>query len=161
LKGVPASEVEEAGAVVGRVWCGQVDAEPSRQHVAPVSNAGGLMRYLALHFQKESQAPPIGWRGHRFTSSRGYFPLGAASARARAKESLRLGRAIWWANAVAEAEWLDGDVVLSGSQLDALVDGRLLEEAARSWSLKHVAGQSADPDVHRRRGARSPFARGG
>ena len=61
------------------------------------------MRYLALHFQKESQSPPKGWPGHRFTSSRGYFPDGAVAARERAKRSLRLGRAVHWANAVSEA----------------------------------------------------------
>jgi hypothetical protein len=136
LKGVPPKDVGEAQEVVSRVWCGQVDAEPSRQHVAPVADAGGLMRYLALHFQKESQSPPKGWRGHRFVSSRGYFPDGAVAARERAKRSLRLGRAVYWANAVAEAKWLDEEVVLGADELEDLVDGRLLEDAARSWSLK-------------------------
>ena len=157
LKGVPVDDVEHAREVIARVWCGQVDAEPARQHVGAVSDAGGLMRYLALHFQKESQSPPKGWRGHRFTSSRGYFPDGAAAARERAKRSLRLGRAVHWANAVSESDWLDHGHVLDGEELEDLIEQRLLEEAARSWSMKQVRGQSQDVDRHRAEGARAPF----
>lgn len=157
LKGVPLADVDEAAEVVARVWCGQVDAEPSRQHVAPVSDAGGLMRYLALHFQKESQSPPRGWKGHRFTSSRGYFPEGAAAARERAKESLRLGRAVFWANAVAESAFLDHDEVVDGAELEALIADRLLEEAARCWSMKKVLKTSGDPASRAAREARAPF----
>ena len=157
LKGVPVADVEEASEVVARVWCGQVDAEAARQHVAPVSDAGGLMRYLALHFQKESQAPPKGWKGHRFVSSRGYFPDGAAAARERAKRSLRLGRAVFWANAVAEGKWLDEDLVMGSDELEAIIEERLLEEASRSWSMKHVHGQSADVERKKREAAVEPF----
>ena len=159
LKGIPVADVDEAHEVVSRVWCGQVDAEVSRQHVAPISDAGGLMRYLALHFQKESQTPPKGWRGHRFVSSRGYFPQGAGVARERAKRSLRLGRAVFWANAVAEGRWLDEDLVMDSEELEALIEDRLLQEAARSWSLKHVRPQSADVDRQRDDAVREPFKR--
>jgi hypothetical protein len=157
LKGVPVADVEQAREVVARVWCGQVDAEPSRQHVGPVADAGGLMRYLALHFQKESQSPPKGWRGHRFVSSRGYFPDGVPVARERAKKSLRLGRAVHWANAVAEAAFVDDDVVMDSAELEALIEDRLLEDAARSWSLRQVASQSADVDRRLGVAAREPF----
>lgn len=159
LKGIPLADLEQAREIVARVWCGQVDAEASRQHVGAVSDAGGLMRYLALHFQKESQAPPKGWRGHRFVSSRGYFPDGVPVARERAKASLRLGRAVFWANAVAEAAWLDEDVVLDVEELEALIEDRLLEEAARSWSLKHTHSKSADMDRKVADAAREPFKR--
>jgi hypothetical protein len=159
LKGVPTADVEEARAVVARVWCGQVDAEASRQHVGPVADAGGLMRYLALHFQKESQSPPKGWRGHRFVASRGYFPSGAPAARQRAKESLRLGRAVHWANAVAEAEWLDNDQVLEADELERLIAERLLEESARGWSVRHVAPLAADVFRKERETALAPFRR--
>lgn len=154
LKGVTPESVEEVREVVSRVWCGQVDAEVSRQHVDLISDAGGLTRYLALHFQKESQAPPIGWRGQRFNASRGYFPLGAVVARAKAKESLRLGRACYWANAVAEGVWLDEEEVMSSEEMDEVIRDRLLEEAARSWELKRVAKQSMDPARVTRREAR-------
>lgn len=159
LKGVPVSAVEEAQEVVARVWCGQVDAEPSLQHVAPVSEAGGLMRYLALHFQKESQTPPLGWRGHRFVASRGYFPDGAAVAREKARQSLRLGRAVWWANAVAEGRFLDEGHVLDGDELEELIRDRLLEEAGRSWSMVKIHSTSVDVDGKRAEGARAPFRR--
>jgi len=53
------------------------------------------MRYIALHFQKESQAPPAGFRGQRFNCSRAYF-TGAtrAEARDRARQSLAHKRRI-------------------------------------------------------------------
>jgi hypothetical protein len=160
LKGVPVGDVDEAREVVARVWCGQVDAEISRQHVGPVADAGGLMRYLALHFQKESQAPPKGWRGHRFVSSRRYFPNGVPAARERARESLKLGRAVFWANAVAEAQWLDHGHELDAEDLEELVAERLLEEAARSWSLKKIRGTSTDVDRKMRDAALEPMRRG-
>lgn len=157
LKGIPVADLDQAREVVARVWCGQVDAEPERQHVGAVADAGGLMRYLALHFQKESQAPPKGWRGHRFTSSRGYFPEGAAVAREKAKQSLRLGRAVHWANAVAESAWLDDDHVLDVHDLERLIEERLREDAARSWSMKQVRSQVQDVDRHRAEAAAAPF----
>jgi len=159
LKGVPLADLEEVREVVARVWTGQVDAEASRQHVGPVSDAGGLMRYLALHFQKESQSPPAGWRGHRFVASRRYFPNGAPAARERAKESLRLGRAVYWANAVSEAEWLDHGHELDGDDLERLITEKLLEEAARSWEVKKI--HSTTMDSHRKNldAAVEPFRR--
>lgn len=159
LKGVPTADVEEAKAVVARIWCGQVDAEEARQHVGEIADAGGLMRYLALHFQKESQAPPKGWKGHRFVASRAYFPNGAPAARERAKESLRVGRAVYWANAVAEGEWLDHGHVLDGDDLEELIADKLLEDAARSWSLKHTGPSAADPARRDREAAAEPFRR--
>lgn len=159
LKGVPVAAVEEALDVVSRVWCGQVDAEASRQHVGPVADAGGLMRYLALHFQKESQAPPKGWKGHRFVASRGYFPKGAPAARERAKESLRLGRAVFWANAVSEGQWLDHGHQLDSEDLEQLILDRLTEEAGRSWSVVKTSSESVDIDRKMREAASEPFRR--
>jgi hypothetical protein len=157
LKGVPAADVEEAREVVARVWSGQVDAEASRQHVGPIGDAGGLMRYLALHFQKESQTPPKGWKGHRFVSSRGYFPEGTPTARERAKESLRLGRAVHWANAVAETEFLENGDTLDFEDLERLIADRLMDEAARSWTMVKVMKTSADVDRQDREAAAKPL----
>jgi hypothetical protein len=95
VKGVPVDELDELRQVVVAVWCRREDAEPAAQHVGAIAEVGGLMRYLALHFQKESQAPPAGWRGHRFRTSRGYLVRPAAELRAEAKRSLRLKRLIW------------------------------------------------------------------
>jgi hypothetical protein len=95
LKGVPADALDQVGDVIRRVWCSREDAEPWAQHVGPVSEAGGLMRYIALHFQKESQAPPEGWRGHRFLKSRGYLAVSTPQAREEARRSLRHKREVW------------------------------------------------------------------
>jgi hypothetical protein len=105
LKRVPVLALGEVEALVRRVWCDRVDAEPWAQFVGAVSEVGGLMRYVALHFLKESQAPPVGWRGHRFVASRGYFAGGRTPARARARESLREKRELHRALAAG----LDGE----------------------------------------------------
>jgi len=95
LKGVPVECEDEAAEVIRDVWCGREHAEPWAQFVGPVSEVGGLMRYLALHFQKESQAPPIGWKGHRFLKSRGYLAGSTPAARVEARKSLRHKRELW------------------------------------------------------------------
>jgi hypothetical protein len=159
VKGVPGSDVDEMREVAARIWCRHVDAEPDRQHAGRVYEAGGLMRYLALHFQKSSQAPPRGWRGHRFTSSRGYFPNGTAAARERARESLRVARAVHWANAVAEALWQDQGCVLLGDELDDLVERHMARGRSAGWELKKVRQESSDPAVARAAGVRAPFRR--
>lgn len=84
LKGIPREDAERVAEVVKSVWCSRHDvvASPDAQWVGPVSEFGGLMRYIALHFQKESQRPPDGWRGHRFLKSRGYLDVDEATIRA-------------------------------------------------------------------------------
>lgn len=159
LKGVPAEAAEEAGAVAARVWCGLVDADPERQHAGRVYEAGGLGRYLALHFQKESQAPPKGWKGHRFTSSRGYFPDGVRVAREKAREAVAVERAVYRANALAEAVWQDQGVVLLGEELEDLVQERLELNRSARWEVVQVRRQSEDVDRKRAEGAREPLRR--
>ncbi len=95
LKGVPAEDLAAAEEVIAGVWCAREDARPEAQFVGLVGEMGGLMRYLALHFQKESQAPPPGWRGHRFLKSRGYLATSTPEARAAARASLRHKRELW------------------------------------------------------------------
>jgi hypothetical protein len=91
-KGVPADAEDELRAVLADAWCRHVDALPAGQYVGAIAETGGLMRYLALHFQKESQQPPAGWRGHRFRTTRGYLATSMAAAREEARASLRLKR---------------------------------------------------------------------
>lgn len=97
LKGVGPEDVDQVQDVVVRVWCGHpdVDAEPWAQFVGQVAEVGGLMRYLALHFLKESQAPPHGWTGHRFLKSKGYLAGSTPEAREAARASLRFKRELW------------------------------------------------------------------
>jgi hypothetical protein len=103
-KGIPADSADELHHVIARAWCDRVDAKAKAQHVQPIAEVGGLMRYLALHFQKESQAPPQGWRGHRFRTSRGYLAESMPEARERAREALRYGREVRRLERVAEEE---------------------------------------------------------
>lgn len=97
-KGVPVDDAEELQHVLATAWCARVDALPRGQHVTTVHETGGLMRYLALHFQKESQAPPHGWRGHRFRTTRGYLVQSLEDARNEARQGLRLRRELWKAH---------------------------------------------------------------
>jgi hypothetical protein len=92
------------------------------------------MRYLALHFQKESQAPPKGWRGHRFMHSRGYLHDATPVLRARAREQLRHRRELW----KLERAGVPDDLV---DELAALA-----MEVARStsWQMVRVHELAAD-----------------
>jgi hypothetical protein len=98
-RGVPVEDAAALWGVAARVWCGQVDALAQFQTCDVVNEdkggMRGLTRYVALHFQKESQAPPHGWRGHRFRSSRGYFVNGTSTTRAAARSALQRKRALW------------------------------------------------------------------
>jgi hypothetical protein len=95
-KGVPAGCEEEARGLAVPEWCRLVDAEPHAQYVDRIDNAVGLTKYVTQHFMKASQAPPAGFTGQRFNCSKGYFgSITRATARARAKDSLALGRELW------------------------------------------------------------------
>jgi hypothetical protein len=98
LKGIPAEDVDQVRELVSVVWCRHVDAERGVQYVEVIENAGALMRYVAQHFQKDSQAPPADFKGQRFNCSRHYFTgCTRAQARERARRSLARKRAIWHA----------------------------------------------------------------
>ena len=100
IKNVPATDtaIAEVRAMIAAIWCARKDAEPQAQYVGSVEDGGGLMRYLALHFHKESQSPPSGWGGQRFTYSRhrgerpGYFGQPGWKVRAAAHDALAFKR---------------------------------------------------------------------
>jgi hypothetical protein len=93
LKGVRKRDIAAIRKIAVRIWCAHVDADPAGQYVGDVYAKGGLMRYLAKHFQKSSQRPPADFKGQRFNCSKGYFgQLSRAQARARAKDSLSFKR---------------------------------------------------------------------
>lgn len=133
LKGVPAGDVEEVEDVAARVWCPRMDAEPQAQAARQLSEVGGLMRYLALHFHKPSQAPPAWFRGHRVTHSRAssrrpdgaYFAAGIAVAREEARMALRIRRHLH----SAEAAGLVGEEALWWAEQ------RCADDLARLWQL--------------------------
>jgi len=91
IKNVPSSECETVLAVARKVWCSRAElvASPDAQWCGPISELGGLMKYLALHFLKREQAMPNGWSGHRVTATRGYFTAQRWQLRKRAQDSLR------------------------------------------------------------------------
>lgn len=127
VKGVPVEDAEALHAVLSARWCARVDAEPHAQFVGAVSDGGGLVRYIALHFLKPGQAPPLGWRGHRVSYSRDYLVRPAAAMRQEARAALRVKRLI---HAGRSAE-----------------DAALEVAAAPVFSLVHsVPGVSAAPD---------------
>jgi hypothetical protein len=120
VKGVPAEAEEGLQELAAGFWCSRVDAEPWAQSVTGVYDGGGVIRYLAHHFNKPSQAPPLGWRGHRFSCTRGYLVRPASEMREEARRSLRLKRALH--------RGVPGD----------LLDLELELEDAIAWELWHV-----------------------
>ena len=96
IKGVhDEGQADVVRQVIERVWCPRQAAAPAAQYVAPVQDLGGLARYLALHFLKERQAPPHAWRGHRFSTTRGYLWCPTPQARKVARDSLADKRELW------------------------------------------------------------------
>lgn len=124
-KGIPSSDADELLAVATTAWRRNVDCTAEAQSVRVVNDTGGLMRYLSLHFQKESQQPPTGWRGHRFRTSRGYLAQPMADAREQARASLRLKREIWKAE----------DAGLCGSEALEHAHRSLYEAGELAWTL--------------------------
>jgi hypothetical protein len=99
-------------------------------HVDSIDEVGGLLRYLALHFQKESQRPPDGWKGQRLTVSSGYLWTSTSKAREAARRSLVLKRELW----KAEQRGVVGEVALDQAQ-------SAVERAeALTWQLVRLAG---------------------
>jgi hypothetical protein len=148
LKGIPAADVDQARDVVRRVWCEHVDAEPAYQYVEALQSTAAFMTYVAMHFQKQSQAPPAGWSGQRFNASRGYFTgRTRAEAREAARESLTLDRESFKARRRG----------LEGEQLHAAVSRALQLREQTSWELVHLRpGRSSSADRSASPGRRVP-----
>lgn len=115
--------------VIDSVWCRREDAEPVGQYVGAIANARALTLYLALHFQKESQAMPRGWRGHRFTATRGYLWLPTPQAREVARDALRLKRELYRAINAGE----------SGYDAELTAQLAVARAKATTWVLFHQA----------------------
>ncbi len=92
LKGVPAGDLDELHEAAVAIWCARVDASPAGQWSDVIADGVGVVRYISLHFLKTSQAPVIGWKGHRYSSTRDYLVRPAAIMREEARRSLRLKR---------------------------------------------------------------------
>lgn len=122
-KGVPIDQAGELKAVLDERWCSRVDALPKAQWAGVVEDGVGAVRYVSkmlAHGLKAEQAPPIGWRGHRTSQTRGYLVRPASVMREEARESLRRKRTLW------KARQSGGDVEQLYEQLIAASD-------ASSW----------------------------
>jgi hypothetical protein len=119
VKGVPVEDAETLREAVCGVWCSRVDAEPWAQFAGAVNDGAGLVRYIALHFLKPAQAPPKGWRGHRYSAMRDYLVRPAKVMREEARQSLKLKRLIW-------------------RGLDPLIAELELAASTDAWSLRHI-----------------------
>jgi hypothetical protein len=136
LKTVGPDDIPEVRQVIEDVWCPRVGGRIEAQHVAAVAEMGGLMRYIALHFQKESQRPPQGWSGHRFLKSRGYLWTDTTAAREAARASLRFNREMWKAGRAG----LVGEAALEAAHL------AVYEASELAWELVDVVPTAFDAD---------------
>ena len=141
LKGVGPDQLAELAAIVAKVWCPRVGGDRQAQHVGLVEEFGGLMRYIALHFQKAEQAPPEGWRGHRFLKSRGYLWTGTEEARQLARQALQLKREIW----KLEQLGMDGATALEVAQARIDAASELAWELVRLQPLPTAYGADDVP----------------
>ena len=100
LKGVAVDRIEEWYEESTDLWCGLVDAEKrpfaemhlGSQWAGVVEDGVGALLYISkmlAHGLKAEQAPPIGWKGHRTSHSRGYLVRPTSQMRQEARASLR------------------------------------------------------------------------
>lgn len=97
VKGVPDGDREEFVERAIGLWLERVDAERIGQYGGQVHDAVGLAGYLDKHLShglKSEQAPPIGWKGHRTSHTRGYLCRPTPAMREEARAALRDARAI-------------------------------------------------------------------
>jgi len=95
IKGVPIDQEEELLDAAAAIWCTRVDALPVGQWSGAIADGEGVVKYLAktlAHGLKNEQAPPLGWRGHRTSQTRGYLVRPARVMREEARRALRLKR---------------------------------------------------------------------
>jgi hypothetical protein len=150
FKGVPIDQVDELQQLAVERWCERVDALPVGQWFGQIENGQGVVRYLAKtlsHGLKAEQAPPIGWRGHRTSQTRGYLVRPASVMRQEARAALAAKRRLWRAVGVVEQNGpLNSDVVeLVYEQLQA-------REFEARWSVRHVNPSTLSPITAERMG---------
>ncbi len=98
IKGVPDTDLEPLAELLTERWCARVDALPAGQWFDLIDDAGGAVRYLSkmlAHGLKAEQAPPLGWKGHRTSQTRGYLVRPASTMRLEARRALQEKRELW------------------------------------------------------------------
>jgi hypothetical protein len=85
---------------------------------------------------KQSQAPVIGWKGHRYSSTRDYLVRPASKMREEARRSLRTKRLLW--KAIGRAEEI-ADGVPTADLVEVVFEQmEAAEGEASSWRLERV-----------------------
>jgi hypothetical protein len=83
----------DVAAMSNRVWATRAGAWSGKAHGwKAVYDAGGLTRYIAGlvgHHLKSNQAPPAGWSGRRFGTSRGFYAIASDELDRQAKALVR------------------------------------------------------------------------
>ena len=116
VKGVPAGDVDELLDVLASRWCARVDAERVGQWAEAIDDGLGVTRYISkmlAHGLKREQAPPVGWRGHRTSQTRGYLVRPASVMRREARRALRIKRRIH-----AGADATTAELEVAAAELD-------------------------------------------
>lgn len=162
VKGVPIDELDELRERVTKLWCSRVDALPVGQWFGVVQDGVGVVRYLSkmlAHGLKAEQRPPIGWRGHRTSQTRGYLVRPASAMRDEARASLKTKRRLW--RAVGRAEEIAGTTP-SADLVEIVYEQLAAADDAATWELRSSGPGGIDHDRRRAEQARAPFReRGG
>lgn len=149
VKGVYGDDCERFRAALVALWCARpgVDALPVAQWAESIADPIAVTRYCAkmlAHGLKHEQAPPLGWKGHRTSHTRGYFGRPMWKVRAEAAASLRLKRAIWRAEqsglAPGEAQVVAELDVLRASQARWECVVLTVDEAGELLRLRPLRG---------------------
>jgi hypothetical protein len=86
-------QAEAVATISNEVWGRIASATSERAHGwQRVYDAGGLARYIAGlvgHHLKAGQAPPPGWRGRRFGTSRGFYAIAVDELDRQAREVVK------------------------------------------------------------------------
>ena len=158
IKGVPVADLADLHAVLVGRWCARVDALPVAQWSGEISDARGVVGYVSkmlAHGLKAEQAPPLGWRGHRTSQTRGYLVRPASvmrqEARAALSEKRLLHRAFEQVSRIFDTPEPDSDLVeVVFEQLDAT-------RRDDSWRMVQLEQLSRDPARLQAEAARRPF----
>ena len=130
-KHVDADQVDELRELIATAWCRYVDAEPSLVYCEAIRSPAAALKYVVAHFAKESQRPPLGFRGQRFNASRGYFAgVTVTTMRARAREVRQVKRETWRA----------AHVFADAYDVELAVATAMRHRAAARWVLSGPRG---------------------